>query len=58
MPITYDAFCQYRLGGFHLSARGLDVVKRLLAGQKIDQKSSGLSAREWREMMAALGRDV
>jgi thymidylate synthase (FAD) len=58
VPITYDAFCQYRLGGFHLSARGLDVVKRVLAGQKIDQKSSGLSAREWREMMAALGRDV
>ena len=57
VPITYEAFCQYRMGGFHLSAKGLDAVKRLLAGEKVDQKSSGLSAREWREMMDALGRD-
>ncbi|MGE0653893.1 MAG: thymidylate synthase (FAD), partial [Alphaproteobacteria bacterium] len=57
VPITYNAFCQYRLGGFHLSSKGLDAVKRLLAGEKIDQRASGLSAREWREMMAALGRD-
>jgi thymidylate synthase (FAD) len=57
VPITYDAFCQYRLGGFHLSAKGLDTVKRLLAGEKVDQKASGLSVREWREMMTALGRD-
>ena len=57
VPITYEAFCQYRMGGFHLSAKGLDAVKRLLAGEKVDQKSSGLSAREWREMMDALGRE-
>ncbi|MFM2130680.1 MAG: hypothetical protein RL477_2226, partial [Pseudomonadota bacterium] len=57
VPITYEAFCQYRMGGFHLSARGLDVVKRLLAGEAVDQKDSGLSAREWREMMDALGRE-
>jgi thymidylate synthase (FAD) len=57
VPITYDAFCQYRLGGFHLSAKGLDTVKRLLAGETVEQKASGLSAREWREMMTALGRD-
>ncbi|MQA65400.1 MAG: FAD-dependent thymidylate synthase [Alphaproteobacteria bacterium] len=56
VPITYDAFCQYRMGGLHLSAKGLDVVKRLLAGEHVEQKASGLSPREWREMMAALGR--
>ena len=58
VPITYDAFCQYRLGGFHLSAKGLDAVKRMLAGEEVDQKDSGLSPREWREMMEALGRDA
>ncbi|MFT5539361.1 MAG: thymidylate synthase (FAD) [Alphaproteobacteria bacterium] len=58
VPITYDAFCQYRMGGFHLSAKGLDAVKRLLAGKNVTQKESGLSAREWREMMDALGRDA
>ncbi|MDX1483933.1 MAG: FAD-dependent thymidylate synthase [Alphaproteobacteria bacterium] len=57
LPITYDAFCQYRLGGFHLSEKGLAAVKRMLAGEEVSRKDSGLSAREWREMMAALGRE-
>ncbi|HEX9809214.1 MAG TPA: FAD-dependent thymidylate synthase [Alphaproteobacteria bacterium] len=57
VPITCDAFLQYRLGGFHLSERGLAAVKRLLAGEAVTQKDSGLSPREWREMMAALGRE-
>ncbi|MCW5700809.1 MAG: FAD-dependent thymidylate synthase, partial [Rhodospirillales bacterium] len=43
VPITYEAFMDYRLGGVHLSARGLDTVKRLLAGEAVDQKASGLS---------------
>ena len=57
VPITYDAFCDYRLGGFNLSAKGLDAVKRMLAGENVGQKDSGLSPREWREMLAALGRE-
>ncbi|HUC62198.1 MAG TPA: FAD-dependent thymidylate synthase [Alphaproteobacteria bacterium] len=57
VPLVYDAFVQYRLGGVHLSAAGLAIVKRLLAGEKVDQASSGLSAREWRELMASLGRE-
>ena len=44
------------MGGAHLSKTGLAIVKRLLAGEKVDQKSSGMSAREWRELMAALGQ--
>jgi len=57
VPLVHDAFVQYRLGGVHLSAAGLAIVKRLLAGEKVDQASSGLSAREWRELMASLGRE-
>ncbi len=57
VPLTYEAFLQYRMGGVHLSAKGLEVVKRLLDGEKVGQKDSGLSAREWREMMASLGRE-
>jgi len=53
-PISHDAFMEYRMGGTHLSKTGLAIVKRLLAGEKVDQKASGLSAREWRELMAAL----
>ncbi|WP_422034032.1 FAD-dependent thymidylate synthase [Reyranella sp.] len=55
-PISHDAFVEYRLGGTHLSKTGLAIVKRMLAGEVVDQKSSGLSAREWRELMAALGQ--
>jgi hypothetical protein len=37
---------------------GLTVFRRILAGEPVDQSSSGLSPREWREPMARLGREV
>lgn len=55
-PMSHEAFLEYRMGGAHLSRTGLEIVKRMLAGEAVDQKGSGLSAREWRELMAALGR--
>ncbi|MGD9884452.1 MAG: FAD-dependent thymidylate synthase [Reyranella sp.] len=54
-PNCHDAFMEYRIGGAHLSKTGLAAVKRMIAGEKVDQKSSGLNPREWRELMAALG---
>ncbi len=54
-PISYDAFMEYRLGGAHLSKTGLAAIKRMIAGEKVDQKSSGLNPREWRELAAVLG---
>ncbi|HZL58360.1 MAG TPA: FAD-dependent thymidylate synthase [Stellaceae bacterium] len=57
VPITAEAFRQHRLGGAHLSAGALAVVKQLLAGEKVTQEASGLSKREWSELMAALGRE-
>ena len=54
-PLCHDAFMEYRMGGAHLSKTGLAAVKRMIAGEKVDQKSSGLNPREWRELMAALG---
>ena len=57
-PITHEAFMDYRAGGTHLSAAGLDVVRRLLAGEDVDQEKSGLSPREWRELMESLGRET
>ena len=38
------------------AATGLAVIRRLLAGEQVEQAASGLSPREWRELMAALGR--
>jgi thymidylate synthase (FAD) len=54
-PMCHDAFMEYRMGGAHLSKTGLAAVKRMIAGEKVEQKSSGLNPREWRELMAALG---
>ena len=54
-PISHDAFMEYRMGGAHLSKTGLAAVKRMIAGEKVDQKSSGLNPREWRELLASLG---
>jgi thymidylate synthase (FAD) len=56
VPMTYEAFLEYRLNAATISAKGLAVVRRLIAGEPADQASSGLSAREWRELMALLGR--
>ena len=58
VPLSASAFEDYRMGAAHLSAKGLAVVKRLIAGERVDQKASGLSLREWRELMATLGRDA
>ncbi len=44
------------MGGANLSATGLEVVKRLIGGEEIGQEDSGLSKREWRELMETLGR--
>jgi thymidylate synthase (FAD) len=30
------------------------VIRRLIAGEQVTQPESGLSAREWRELMAVL----
>ena len=57
VPITAEAFEDYRLGGVHLSRAGLDAVKRMIAGKKVSAKNCGISPREWRELMASLGRE-
>ena len=56
VPMTYEAFLEYRLNAATISAKGVAVVRRLIAGEPADQAGSGLSAREWRELMALIGR--
>ncbi|MGE5201555.1 MAG: FAD-dependent thymidylate synthase [Acidobacteriota bacterium] len=56
VPMTAEAFRQYRLGGVHLSASALAAVKRMLSGESVTQAESGMTKREWTELMAVLGR--
>ena len=53
VPITYEAFMDYRVGGTEVSAKGKEVIKNLIKGEKIDMDKSGLSKREWNELMEA-----
>jgi len=58
VPLTYEAFTDYRMGGAHLSAKMLAVVRRLVAGETVTVEASGLSKREWTELMALLDRSA
>ena len=55
VPQTFAAFQDYRMGAATLSAQMLVVVRRMLAGEAVDQAGSGLSKREWAELMETLG---
>jgi thymidylate synthase (FAD) len=56
VPITYQAFMDYRVGAAEISSKGLKVIKSMIAGKKILQEESGLSKREWNELMDVLGK--
>ena len=53
VPITYEAFMDYRVGGTEVSAKGKSIIQKLIKGEKISMEESGLSKREWNELMIA-----
>jgi thymidylate synthase (FAD) len=50
VPLTCEAFTEYRLNAVTISETGIKVLRRMLAGELVSQASSGLSQREWREL--------
>ncbi|MBW8309668.1 MAG: FAD-dependent thymidylate synthase [Candidatus Paracaedibacteraceae bacterium] len=54
VPLTYQAFMDYRMRAAYLSAKGLSVMRTLLTGQKMTREESGMSLREWRELESVL----
>ena len=54
VPITYEAFMDYRVGGTEVSAKGKKIIQKLISGEKVEAEKSGLSKREWNELMSAL----
>ena len=56
VPITYQAFMDYRVGAAEISSKGLSVIKSMISGKKVEQEGSGLSKREWNELMEKLDR--
>jgi len=57
VPMSHEAFRDYRMGAVTLSSQMLAVVRRMVAGEAVSPEGSGLSKREWRELMGMLGRD-
>ena len=53
VPITHAAFLDYRVGAVHVSAKGKKVIKQMAKGEKVSFENSGLTKREWNELMTS-----
>jgi len=53
VPTTYEAFINYRVGGTEVSAKGKVVLQKLIKREEVNIEKSGLSKREWNELMIA-----
>lgn len=56
VPYTHEAFSNYKLGGAHISEAALNVIKAMINGKAVAQEESGISKREWSDLMALLGK--
>ena len=53
VPTTYEAFMDYRVGGTEVSSKGKIVIQKLIKNEQVSMEESGLSKREWNELMEA-----
>ena len=53
VPITHEAFMDYRVGGTEVSSKGKQILQKLIKGERVSIENSGLSKREWNELMEA-----
>lgn len=50
-PITYQAWVDYEFEKFVLSSKSKRILKQALSGQPISQQGSGLTKREWMQLI-------
>ncbi len=55
VPITHAAFLDYRVGAVHISSKGKKIIQNMIKGQDVTFETSGLSKREWNELMNSFG---
>jgi thymidylate synthase (FAD) len=53
MPLTHEAFINYKKEAISLPKKSKELVRRMLKGEKITQENSGLSKSEWLDFSAA-----
>ena len=57
VPITHNAFMDYRVGGTEVSSKGKIIIQKLIKGEEVSEENSGLSKRECNELMVAFNLD-
>ena len=55
VPYTYDAFKEFQLESYNLSRTAIEIIRKRLQGKKISYEKSGLSRREWIELINKFG---
>jgi len=58
VPLTWEAFVDYRLNGMFLSQLEAQVVRKLLKGEQCKFSETGLTKREWKELAQKLQLDL
>jgi thymidylate synthase (FAD) len=56
VPLTYEAFEEYCVKGVNISNNAIKVIKQMLEGKQPIQEESGMSKREWAELMEILNK--
>jgi thymidylate synthase (FAD) len=54
VPFAYEAFLEYRINGAFFSASALEVIQRLVRGEKVKRQETPMSLREWDELCQSL----
>ena len=55
LPVTWEAFEDYRLHSYTLSRMEIEAIRRMMRGQPTTAEDVGMSAREWRDFRAMFG---
>jgi len=55
VPITYEAFMEYKVNGAHISGNAVKMLKKLINKEKISFEESGMTKREWSEFTELFG---
>ncbi|MBG0511070.1 FAD-dependent thymidylate synthase [Agrobacterium sp. MOPV5] len=54
VPLTYEAFREHRLEAATFSGEAVKALRRMLAGETIEQSDTKMSKREWEEFLAKI----
>lgn len=54
VPFTFEAFMDYRVNAVNLSAQMAATLRKMVKGEEVSVGTSGMSQREWDEMMTKL----